>query len=210
MRKCCLLVLAITAISFGSANAQTTIDFDDLTGRGFVPTFYHGLTFSGGLGASSWVGYTLFPGSVHSGEVAAWSNTNTWLEFSRATAFDFFSAWLTMSADLELNSVFGNVLTVRGYRGGAEVFTRALRPDHTAARLEAFNFLAVDRVRFESLGGFFPDGRFVTGGNLMLDDIVVGGEGLDPNVVPEPISMTLLGTGLAGIAAVRRRKRRAA
>lgn len=50
----------------------------------------------------------------------------------------------------------------------------------------------------------FDSGVFI--GNLVAGTATGGGIGQDPNPTPEPASLALLGLGLAGLAAVRRRK----
>lgn len=50
----------------------------------------------------------------------------------------------------------------------------------------------------------FDSGVFI--GNLVAGTATAGGIGQDPNPTPEPASLALLGLGLAGLAAVRRRK----
>ena len=53
------------------------------------------------------------------------------------------------------------------------------------------------------------DSRYDSGvfiGNLVAGTATGGGIGQDPNPTPEPASLALLGLGLAGLAAVRRRK----
>jgi hypothetical protein len=55
----------------------------------------------------------------------------------------------------------------------------------------------MSRFEFEFFAG--------ASGNIAIDDVVVTS---DATVTPEPVSIALLGTGLAGLAALRRRRRR--
>jgi hypothetical protein len=184
--------LALSSVLVQQAPAQMTLDFEDVTQAvGSIPASYHGFSFTGGFGSNSWIGGGgyLQPWGFSSGTSSVYANGGTWLEFSNGNLFTFYQAFLTAS-------LCRPDLTVRGFRGTAEVYTQSLSlPCFYGAAPTVFNFVDVDRVRFDE----------TSVGNLMLDDIVVS----DPaTVTPEPLSILLLGSGLAGIGSARLRRRK--
>lgn len=91
-------------------------------------------------------------------------------------------------------SWFGSTsATISGLLGGAPVFSSTFALTN-AATLHDFGDVVVDELRFRGNGYF------------LADDIVVSS--VVTSTAPEPGSIALLATGLAGVAAVVRRRRR--
>lgn len=183
----------ILAGASAPANA-VVLDFEDVTAPSFLPTDYHGLTFSGGDGELSWVigteGDGVFPGTeTHSPSQYAWSNGATNLSISGAL-FDFNSMWARTGADFTINGA----AIARGFSGVTELYTVVL--DLTPSyQFFALNFIGIDSWTLTDQNG-----------NVLLDDITLNDS---PNDVPEPITLGLLGAGLVGIGAMRRRSQAA-
>lgn len=116
------------------------------------------------------------------------------------------SLWLRLQSTSCYNNNIGNLPTIQGYAGGASVSCENATTKSLSASTLVYgvnfgigsgwndNFIgAVDGVQFAFTSGF----------NRSFDFQTVGGP---QDVVPEPATMTLLATGLAGMAAARRRK----
>jgi PEP-CTERM motif-containing protein len=116
--------------------------------------------------------------------------------FEAQTPFNFVSAFLTSAWRNDLH------LTVQGFADGQLKYSKAaILHTTTDANFEAFNFLNVDRVRFESFGGINAVGGG-DGTHFAVDNLTVAAAA----PTPEPASLLLLATGVVA-AALRRRHR---
>ena len=170
------------AVSATNGAAQTVVGFDDLVGNSTaVPAGYGGINWGPGWQSYAW---EQDPYNANSGAVRIYNYTNpAYFSFTAATQFNgaYFAGPTSISAFFTL------------FLNNTQVHTsQTLGLTSTPTFLHSGYTGLVDRVQVNSTPGYF-----------VMDDVSYG----SATVTPEPISMTLLGTGLAGIAAARRRRR---
>jgi hypothetical protein len=197
VRSATLLALTAGIALAMAAPASAQITFDDLDHVEAIPNGYGGLNWSNfsahdGSGAPG-SGYNT--GRVSSPNVAFNLNANP-AELSSLNPFMLNSGYFTAAWNN------GLTLNVYGYLDGSQSFFESFILNTTGPSLLTFNW-EVDRVRFVSSGGV-NQGLGGAGAHFAMDNLTINAA---QSVVPEPMSMVLLGTGLAGVAVIRRRKR---
>jgi hypothetical protein len=197
MHKLRTLALAATLILAAPAQAQF-LDFEDLQPPSQVPVpdGYMGFEWDNFYSQSRAdapdpSGYLNMDGDW--GIFNAFGNPAA---VSRASSFHFESA-LIGAAWRD-----GLLVNVRGLLNGVELFNTALLVGTASGQHFVFGWSGINQLQFEASGGMSPGITPFDGTHFIMDNMLFGPQ----QVVPEPISMVLLGTGLAGIAAARRRR----
>lgn len=190
------------------AAAQQTLGFDDLAC--FAPT-----PIANGYAGLSWSNFGCFdpsiltspgggggvPGTISPPNIAFNLDGNP-ASFGAATPFTLNRAYLTSVWHDDLD------LTVTGLLGGSTIFTKSLVLSATAPTLVQFGWAGVDEVLFVSSGGTLHPGYEPNDGTqFAMDDLVINGP---LTSAPEPVSLLLVGSGLAGLGVIGRRRRRQA
>lgn len=187
MRSFVSSVVILSVALAAPARAQTVVDFEGLPDPGYpvaIPTGYAGLDWGSGWNYWTTIRDYYLP---HSGGVVAYAHSPV-STFGLSSPTVFQGAFLSGPTDRSPSAFF------RLFLGDALVHTSgdvAFGP--TPLFIGSGYSGLVDRVEIVNSQPYF----------WVVDDLTFG-----TTVTPEPVSMVLLGSGLAGLGAAARRRRK--
>jgi hypothetical protein len=198
-----MLIAAITIVAAAPAHAQLAT-FDDLPGC--TPSNTGGSPIANGYAGFNWDNFYVADGpntATAQGGPGYANGTVT----QRCIALNGFGASSMISASPftfnggYFTAAFNNglVVNITGRNGATVLFSQMLTLSTAAPQLLNVAWDNLTSVTFAS-GDGLPGSQFVFD-NFRFNNTA------DPTITPEPASMTLLATGLFGIAAVARRRK---
>jgi hypothetical protein len=206
MRKCAAITVVLLA-GIGSANANVTFSSTDYdappaSGQTMVEDFDHPIAVGYSM---TWSNAGLFQGPLVPGIAAPPVGDNT----QYLAVFTGGSATLTSPGILSSLSVYlGSIDSYNTITfGGEDGFSQSFTGDQLTAPASGDQSDATDNRRF--FFDFDPSDlvdqvTFSSSGNSFEFDNIAANDPAAP--VPEPLTLSLFATGLAGVAAFRRRK----
>ncbi|MEO7362819.1 MAG: PEP-CTERM sorting domain-containing protein [Gemmatimonadaceae bacterium] len=220
MRTLKLSILSLGLVAGMASSASAQVGFDDLTGAPFamVPNGYatlgwnnayiiDGTAYFGSAAAAGGFNSALVSGSYVMGNYAARP-----LTLSRGTSFNLLSGTFAAAWKDDLN------LNVKGFANGLETYNKDFKIDWNMGSFLNLDLYDVDAVTFTSSGGV--DGQpflGLTNDSFAMDDLsfengsrIASQSIMVESVVPEPVTMSLVGFGLFAVGVASRRRRAAA
>jgi hypothetical protein len=171
-----------------------TDNFGTLVDNGYSGFNWSNFYTAGGEIATQTYGGPGYANGVVSGSCIALNGFGAASEITSVAPFTFNGGWFTAAFNPALS------MSITGFSGATQLFQSFLLLDTDTPQNLLVEWAGLDRVVFAS-GDGQPGSQFV------FDNFRFNGA-VDPgSTVPEPATMTLLATGLAGMAAARRRRK---
>lgn len=196
MKKTFALLFSMALVMVAATGHAQTIDFEDRPdGNQQIFGVYAGFDWSN----FSTISRGTNPGSGYDnamdGDRAAFNRFGNPASLSSGSTFFFQSALI--------GAAWNNGLTVQiqGLLNGTLLFSESVVVNTTGSTLFNFGWGGINQLAFTASGGT-DMGLGGSGTHFVIDNMVFG----DAQAVPEPIAMLLLGTGLLGVGAIRRRR----
>ena len=213
--KASIIALGLTAGFASTASAQ--LSFDDASTNPFE--------WVSSYGGMSWNNAFVIDGAYYFGSAAAAGGFNTAMGSPRFVMGNGGGNALTISSASKFNLGGGKfaaawksglTLNAAGYLNGVQTYNKSFNLDWDGAQFLALNMNGIDQVVFTSTGGTDAPGFAGRNSSFAMDDLdfstsvsTIGEEQAAVAVVPEPMTMSLVGFGLLALGGVHARRRRA-